>query len=150
MYPNFLSDRKYLGYEVLRDTSCGIKLVLIVDSTVPRLLKPSKCKRQFVKKLSSKVNGKSKRVIVVITLVSTLWFSHVQSAPAMGLSIPAAPVVRIQPSYRHSSEMKTAPTVSPKFDKITFIKYRELPVCMYIMDERFLKTSETRKLINKI
>ena len=53
MYPNFLSDRKYLGYEVLRDTSCGIKLVLIVDSTVPRLLKPSKCKRQFVKKLSS-------------------------------------------------------------------------------------------------
>ena len=82
MYINFIEDRKALGYEVLRDTSCGIKLVLIVDSTVPRLLKPSKCKRQFVKKLPSKVNRKSKRVIVVITLVSTLWLSNVEAAPA--------------------------------------------------------------------
>jgi len=114
MYPNYIEDRKSLGYEVLRDTSCGIKLVLIVDSTVLRLLKPSKCKRQFVKKLFSRVNHKSKRVIVVITLVSKLWFSNVQPAPAMGLSIPAAPVVRIQPSYRHSSEVKTAPTVRPR------------------------------------
>ena len=114
MYPNFISDRKNLGYEVLRDTSCGIKLVLIFDSTVPRLLKPSKCKRQFVNKLSSKLNPKSKRVIVV--LVSTLWFSNVQPAPAMGLSIPAAPAVRLQPSYRHSSEVKTAPTVRTRLD----------------------------------
>lgn len=121
MYPNFLSDRKYLGYEVLRDTSCGIKLVLIVDATVPRLLKPSKCKRQFVNKLSSKVNRKSKRVIVVINLVSTLWFSNVQPASAMGLSIPAAPVLRIQPSYRNSSEVKTAPTVRPRLDKIVMM-----------------------------
>jgi len=68
VYPNFLEDRKDLGYEVLKDTSCGIKLVLIVDLTVPRLLKSSKCKRQFV----SKVNRKSKRLIIVITLVSTL------------------------------------------------------------------------------
>nr|AHI51277.1 hypothetical protein [Cylindrotheca closterium] len=113
MYINFIEDRKALGYEVLRDTSCGIKLVLIVDSTVPRLLKPSKCKRQFIKKLPSKLNRKSKKVIVVITLVSTLWLSNVEATPAMGLSIPAAPVVRIQPSYRHSSEVKTAPTVRP-------------------------------------
>ena len=119
MYPNFLSDRKYLGYEVLRDTSYGIKLVLIVDATVPRLLKPSKCKRQFVNKLSSKLNPKSKRVIVV--LVSTLWFSNVQPAPAMGLSIPADPVVRLQPSYRHSSEVKTAPTVRTRLDKIVMM-----------------------------
>ena len=148
MYPNFISDRKNLGYEVLRDTSCGIKLVLIFNSTVPRLLKPSKCKRQFVKKLSSKLNPKSK--IVIVVLVSTLWFSNVQPAPAMGLSIPAAPVVRLQPSYRHSSEVKTAPTVSPKLDKITFIKYGELPVCIYMMDERFLKTPDTIRIINRI
>ena len=38
MYINFIEDRKALGYEVLKDTSCGIKLVLIIDSTVPRLL----------------------------------------------------------------------------------------------------------------
>ena len=121
MYPNFLSDRKSLGYEVLRDTKCGIQLVLIVDSTVPRLLKPSKCKRQFVKKLSFKVNYRSKKVIVLITLVSTLWFSNVESAPAIGLSIPAAPVVTIQPSDIHSSEVKIAPTVKSRLDKIVMM-----------------------------
>ena len=57
----FLSDQ--ICEQVVR-----ISLVLIDDSTVPRLLKPSKCKRQFVKKLSSKVNRKSKRVIIIITL----------------------------------------------------------------------------------
>lgn len=34
MYPNFSEDRKSLGYELINDTSCGIKLVLITDSTV--------------------------------------------------------------------------------------------------------------------
>ena len=105
----------------MRDTRCGIQLVLIVDSTVPRFLKPSKCKRQFVKKLSYKVNRKSKKTIVDITLVSTFWFSNVQSAPAMGLSIPAAPLVRIQPSSRHLSEVKIAPTVRPRLDKIVMM-----------------------------
>lgn len=61
-----------------------------------------------------------------------------------------APVVRVQPNYKHTYEMKVASTVSPKLDKITFIKYRELPVCIYMMDEIFLKTAETSKLINKI
>lgn len=138
MYINFIEDRKSL--EVLKDTS---------DSTVPRLLTPSKYVFYvFVRK--PKVNRKSKRVIVGITLVATLWFSNVQPAPAMGSSIPPTPVVRVQPNYKHTYEMKVAPTVSPKLDKITFIKYRELPVCIYMMDERFLKTSGARKLINKI
>ena len=34
MYPNYIEDRKALGYEALNDTRCGIKLVLITDSTV--------------------------------------------------------------------------------------------------------------------
>ena len=135
---NYINDRRKLGYKVVKDTSCGIKLVLIVDSTVPK----------FVKKLSSKVNRKSKRVIVV--LVSTLWFSNVQPAPAMGLSISPTPVVRVDPNCKHTYETKVAPTVSPKLDKITFIKYRELPVCIYMMDERFLKTPDTIRIINRI
>lgn len=110
MYINFISDRKSL--EVLKDTS---------DSTVPRLLTPSKYVFYvFVRKLPSKVTRKSKRVIVGITLVSTLWFSNVQPAPARGLSIPPTPVV--QPNYKHTYEMKVAPIVSPKLDKITFTK----------------------------
>ena len=64
--------------------------------------------------------------------------------------MPPTPVVRVQPNYKNTYKPKVAPTVSPKLDKITFIKYRELPVCIYMMDERFLKTSEASKLINKI
>lgn len=59
MYPNFIEDRKSLGYEVLNDTSCGIKLVQITDSTV-----------LLIRNLPSNVKHKTKRVILVITLIS--------------------------------------------------------------------------------
>jgi len=123
----------------VKDRSCDINLVLITKSTV-----------LLVRNLSSNLNFKTKRLIVVITLVSGFWFSNLESAEAIGLSMPPIPVVKVQPNYKHTYEIKVAPTVSPKLDKITFIKYRELPVCIYMMDERFLKTSETSKLINKI
>jgi hypothetical protein len=59
-------------------------------------------------------------------------------------------VVRVQPNYKDTYEMKVAPTVSAKLNKITFIKSRELLVYVYMMYERFLKTSGTSKLINEI
>jgi hypothetical protein len=121
MYINFIEDRKALGYEILRDTSCGIKLVLIVDSTVPRLLKPSKCKRQFVKKLSSKINRKPKRIILIIALGSVVWFSNLKSAEAIGLSMPHTPVVRVQQNYKDRYVTKVAPTVRPQLDKIVMM-----------------------------
>jgi hypothetical protein len=103
-----------------------------------------------VKTLPSNAKDKTKKVIVVILLGGALYFSNVQPSEAIGLSMPPGPVVRVQPNYKDTYEMEIAPTVSPKLDKITFIKSRELPVCIYMMDERFLKTSEVSKLINKI
>lgn len=103
-----------------------------------------------VKTLASNAKDKIKKVIVVILLGGALYFIDVQPSDAIGLSLPIGPVVIVQPNYKDTYEMEVAPTVSPKLDKITFIKYRELPVCIYTMDERFLKTSEASKLINKI
>ena len=103
---------------------------------------------QFMTKLSS--NTKRKTVIIVVCLGFVLVFSNIESVEAIGLSLSPTPVVKVQPNYKDTYEMKVAPTVSPKLDKITFIKYRELPVCIYMMDDRFLKTSEASKLINKI
>jgi hypothetical protein len=57
MYINFISDRKSLGYEVLKDTSCGMKLVSINNSTF-LLIRPSNG------------NHTTKRIILVIALVS--------------------------------------------------------------------------------
>jgi hypothetical protein len=133
VYVNSVSDRKQLGYKVVKDTNCGIELVLMTKLTV-RLIRNLP--------LNSKV--KSKRIIVVSTLVSTLWFSNVQPSPAMGLSIPVTPVVRIQ-SYRHSFEVKTAPTVSPRLDKIVMISTNKMIPLIYLnaqqvhVNEKILK-----------
>jgi hypothetical protein len=61
----------------------------------------------------SKVNGKTKRIILVIALVGRLWLNDVQPSSAMGLSMPPAPMVRVHPSYEPPSEVKIAPTVNP-------------------------------------
>jgi len=103
-----------------------------------------------VKTLTSNAKDKTKKVIVVILLGGALSFNNVQPSKAIGLSMPPVPVVRVQPNYKDTYKMEVAPTVSPKLDKITFIKSRELPLCIYMMDERFLKTSGASKLINKI
>ena len=55
MYINFVNNRKFLGYEALNDTRCGIKLVLISDSTV-----------LIIRNFPSNVNHKTKRVKKVL------------------------------------------------------------------------------------
>lgn len=140
MYPNFIVDRKALGSEVLKDTRCEMKLVLIMDSTVPRLLTPSKSKWQagyvFIRKLPSKVNGKSKRVIVVIALIVTFWFSNVQPSEAIGLPMPPTPVVKVQPSYQDDSKVKIAKLIPRKTDLIIYKSPKEIVFLMYLTDPR--------------
>ena len=58
--------------------------------------------------------------------------------------------IRVQPNYKDTYEIKVASTISPKLEKITLIKSQKLLVCIYMIDERFLKTSGTIRLINKI
>jgi hypothetical protein len=73
MYIGYLQDRKLLGYPALKDTSCGIILVLITDSTV-----------LLIRNISSNVKGKSKRIMVVIFLEVLLIFGNVAPAEAKG------------------------------------------------------------------
>ena len=115
MYPNYIEDRKALGYEVLNDTSCGIKLVLITDSTV-----------RLIRNFPSNVKSKSKRRILVIFLVSTVWFSNLESVEAIGLSVQPTPVVIVQPSYQHQSEVKIAKVIPIKKDRISYKRNREI------------------------
>nr|UZC30166.1 hypothetical protein [Entomoneis sp.] len=115
-----------------------------------RVAKERKAVYIFVRNFAANGKNGTQRIILIIALGSVVWFSNLDSVEAIGLLTPPTPVVRVQPNYKDTYETKVAPTVSPKLDKITFIKYRELPVCIYMMDERFLKTSATSKLINKI
>ena len=112
------------------------------DSTIIRLFTPSKFKRKavyvFVKKLPSKVNRKSKRVIVVIALGVGLWFCNVKPSEAMGLSLSPSQIVRVhKPSYDYRSEIKIAKTVSPKLDKIRLIAINEMIPLIYINGHYF-------------
>jgi hypothetical protein len=68
MYPNYIEDRKSLGYEALIDTSCARQLVLITDSTV----------------------------LFVIGVIIIIIFSEAESAEAMGTNfLPQQTVVNI-------------------------------------------------------
>ena len=115
-----------------------------------RLVNQSKYNIKFVKTIPYKINRKSKKVIIVSSLVSTLCFTNFQPVMTMDLSVPPTPVLKVHLNYEYIYELKVAPTIVPKSDKITFLKYEELPFYIYMMDHRFLETSETKKLINKI
>jgi hypothetical protein len=114
MYPGYSEDRKSLGYKVLNDTSCGIKLVLSTDSTV-RLIKniPSDGKNVIVK---------NKRIIGVVSIAVAINFSNVRPSESIGLSSLPSQIVRVhQSSYDYRSEVKIAPIVNSQLDKIRLI-----------------------------
>ena len=54
MYPNYIEDRRALGYEALIDTKCSKSLALITDSTV-----------LFVKNVSLNGSYRGERAIIV-------------------------------------------------------------------------------------
>ena len=76
---------------------------LIIDRQVSR-----NREKGFIvlKTFASNAKNKTKKVIVVILLGGALYFSNVQASEAIGLSMPPAPVVRIQLSYQYDSKVQ--------------------------------------------
>ena len=68
----------------MKDTNDVIKLVLIEDSIV-----------LLIRNIPLNIKGKSKRVVVVISLIMIVWFNNLKSVSAIGLSMPHAPLVRV-------------------------------------------------------
>ena len=105
MYPNYIQDRKTLGYGAISDTRCGMQLVLITDST-----------GLFIKNIS--LNGKRKMIVIIG--VMTIIFSDVKSAEAIGTNLPSQQkVVSIMPDRDasrliKSSKMKINSDIEPK------------------------------------
>ena len=65
MYLNYVNDRKQLGYKAVKDTNCGIELVLISDSKI-----------LIIRNLYSNSKKKIKRVIIVSGLSILLIFGN--------------------------------------------------------------------------
>lgn len=79
MYVNYVNDRKQLGYKTVKDTNDGTKLVLIQDSIV-----------LLIRNLCLNLKGKGKRVVIVISLITIVWFSN--SKPVSAIGLPMAQV----------------------------------------------------------
>jgi hypothetical protein len=139
MYPNYIKNRKALGYKVLNDTSCGMRLVLITDSTVI-----------LIRNFPSNVTHKTKRVILVIAFVSGVWFSNLASVEAIGLSVRPTPIVRVQPSYQHDSKVEIAKVIPRKKDLIAYKSPKEILFLMYLTDPRLSSNQQVLELVKDL
>lgn len=71
-----------------------------------------------------------------------------EEAKSMGIPtrLPTTNINRPVLSY----SVKAAPKVNKKLDKITLMEYESLPLCIYIIDGKFIQSSYSKQLINKI
>lgn len=66
------------------------------------------------------VKDKTKRLVIVIYLATLVYFSGLEPVKGIGLLMPTAPLVRVQPSFEHSyKKPKIAKLVPRKVDRIS-------------------------------
>jgi hypothetical protein len=100
-------------------------------------------------------NRRTKRIILIIALASGVWFSNLESAEAIGLSMPSAPVVRVQPSFEDSlKKPEFAKLIPRKPDRISY-KYfsrskEELLLLIYATDPRLASNQQILKLVKDL
>ena len=142
MYVNYVNDRRQLGYKVVKDTNCGIELVLITESTI-----------LLIRNLSLNLKGKSKRIVVVISLATVVWFSNLESVSAIGLPIPPAPVVRLESSWEgeHPFEVRTSKMITKPNYRIDYKSKIEILLLYYGTDPRLsLKHKQVLKNVSQL
>jgi len=110
--------------------------------------------RLAVKRLVQKVYGKGKVVVVCAAVGLVIVFSIASEADAIGFTpMPQAPITRID-NRIGSSNNKVVPSNARldvrKQDKIVFVKPRELPLCIYLMDDQFLVNPKVSKLVKEL
>ena len=134
---NFVRNKKSLSLS--KGWEDGIKLVLITDSTV-----------LLIRNLSLNLKGKSKRIVVVISLATVVWFSNLESVSAIDLTLPPTPVVILQPSSQPDSEVQIAKVITRKKDLIVYKSPKEILFLMYLTDPRLSSNQEVLKLVKEL
>jgi hypothetical protein len=119
------------------------------DKICEQVVKVNYKNGQIFSTIKDRTTSQNKEIIFSTAILFGVLFGMPYKAKGIGVSPIRSSAPEIHRSARQTVRQH-ALTVSPKLDKITFIKFRQLPVCIYMMDERFLKTSEATKLVNKI
>lgn len=86
----------------------------------------------------------------MIALVSGVWFSNLESAEAISLSMPPAPLVRVQSSYDHPSEVKIAKVIARKTDHISYKSNKEILFLIYLTDPRIASNQQVLKIVKEL
>lgn len=110
--------------------------------------------RLTVKKFVKKVYGKGKVVVVSAALGLVIVFYRREDADAMSLTpmsqATMTPIMRINNRIRSTKVVRSNARLDlSKEDEIIFVKSRELPLCIYLMDDQFLVNPKVSKLIKK-
>ena len=123
----------------MKGTNYGIEFVLITELTV-----------LLIRNLSLNLKVKSKRIVVVISLATVVWFNNLESVSTISLPMPLTSVVRIQPSYQHDSKVQIAKVSPRKKDLFVYKSPKEILFLMYLTDPRLLSNQEVLKLVKEL
>lgn len=105
--------------------------------------------RQFFCTIKDRMTDKKK----AITISAVLIFGSVFAMPTEARPIGISPIITSAPEIHRTAPQQFhqhASTVNPRLDKIRFPKPSELPLCVYMMDERFIRTPEVSEMIRKL
>jgi hypothetical protein len=109
--------------------------------------------RLFVDQQTCKNREKIRVSLVSLGVITCFSFGKIESCEGMDLNMPSLkPIMRVRSDYEEKYEIKAIPFISSKPNKISFFRPEELelPICIYAMDQRFLKMSQSTEFVNRI
>ena len=108
--------------------------------------------RQAVWIFLNKVQDKSKVIVFSTTLGIVVLFSGMRNVGTIGLSVlPQAPIVILDTRNSYTNVGRSRISIhGRKQDKVLFLRNRDLPPFVYVVDERFIRNNEVRKLIKQL
>jgi hypothetical protein len=103
-----------------------------------------------VRDIRCNVRDKTKKLTIVISLTSVIWFSTLESAEGVGLNMLPKPTVRVQPSYQHDSKVEIAKVILRKKDLIAYKSPKEILFLMYLTDPRLSSNQQVLELVKDL
>jgi hypothetical protein len=99
------------------------------------------------------LKNKKRIIAVVIILVSAPLLVNYQSAGAMGMAIQpiTQPIEIVRPNpYQNQVKVESARVIVPKFQKIKFVADNQLPLYIYLVDDRIISKPVIAKAIQQL
>jgi hypothetical protein len=116
-------------------------------------LKSTKKFQKTEKKFVFFLKMEKKFVEIVIIGVGSGLFMNNQSADAMGMAIQpiTQPIEIVRPNpYQNQVKVESARVIVPKFQKIKFVADNQLPLYIYLVDDRIISKPVIAKAIQQL